>query len=143
MSSLFNAAVKPKSLHNDLLLTFDTAISHHDPAVQDKSNKLLFNRQKQLLYAPAQDYFVRQESINRFCAAFQFPIEMVDIIEDLDFASFTAVCAIGLFIRLYGRGDGSGHWKRPKASANSIATITDLCFPDLQRTKRIASTSLH
>ena len=108
MSSLFNAAVKPKSLHNDLLLTFDTAISHHDPAVQDKSNKLLFNRQKQLLYAPAQDYFVRQESINRFCAAFQFPIEMVDIIEDLDFASFTAVCAIGLFIRLYGRGDGSG-----------------------------------
>ena len=107
--TLFTASsIKPRSFHHDLLLTFDSAISHHDPAVQDKSNKLLFNRQKQLIHTPGADFVVRQGSINEFCAAFPFPIEVVDIINDLDFESFVAVVATQLFIRLYGDGDGSG-----------------------------------
>lgn len=99
--------VYPYALTYDLLLTTTTAVSHHDPAVQDDSNRQLFNRQKVMLpigeAAP-----VAPELVERVAAAHPVPVDIADICRDLSFAEFVGVVIAREFMDRYNSANGVG-----------------------------------
>lgn len=103
--------VVPNSIVYDLLLTAITPVSHHDPAVQDESNRSVFNRQKQLLPVVQSTAMPSQEEIDAFCRAFPAPEETAGLLSDLSFGEFAAAALTRLFIDIYNRrngGEGEG-----------------------------------
>jgi hypothetical protein len=105
-----NIIVKPNSITYELLLTATSAISHHDPAVQDKSNRLLFNRQKQRLDLQSSDSEpASQELLDGICKAHPMQGDMAEMGKQLSFAEFAAVILIRLFLDIYNpRNNGEG-----------------------------------
>jgi len=103
-----NVIVIPTAPVYEVLLTADTAVSHHDPAVQDDSNRLLFNRQKQLLAMGGGGPMPTQEQINIICNLEPVPETCADLLIDLSFAEFVACSLTRLFMDLYNSMDGAG-----------------------------------
>ena len=100
--------VIPESLRYDLLLTFDGAISHHDPAIQDDSNRSIFNRQKQFVPAPTACE-VSPTTAEALLARFPVPADISEPLADLTLAEYVAVVATWLFVSIYNRrNDGNG-----------------------------------
>lgn len=100
--------VIPESLRYDLLLTFDGAISHHDPAIQDDSNRSIFNRQKQFVPAPTACE-VSPTTAEALLARFPVPADISEPLADLTLAEYVAVVATWLFVSIYNRrNDGKG-----------------------------------
>ncbi len=109
MATSFAAlSVVPQTLRYDLLLTLSTPASHHDPAVQDDSNRQLFNRQKQLWRESAASALPTQEQIDALCQANPVPGDVADIARDLSFPEYVACCLVRLFIDQYNSLEGQG-----------------------------------
>lgn len=100
--------VRPRALTYDLLLTADLPISHHDPAVQDDSNRNLFNRQAQIVAVPTASIEIEQPAIDAICQAHLLPSSVADLFADLSFAEFAASALVRSFIDLYNSLDGIG-----------------------------------
>lgn len=100
--------VVPKALSAYLLLTLHSAASHHDPATQDKSNKSLFNRRKQILSQSNLPTLPSQAEIDGFCKSNPAPEEAAVVLQTLSFAEFVACAVVKLFLDCYNSGDGSG-----------------------------------
>lgn len=100
--------VYPRSLTYELLLTAQTAISHHDPAVQDDSNRMLFNRQKQLLPGLRPGPLVGWSEIELMLEHHRLPLEVAPVMVDLTFPEFVATAMVRLWLDIYNSGDGSG-----------------------------------
>lgn len=101
--------LRPSFEHIDIIMTAQTAISHHDPAVQDDSNRNLFNRQRVLLAGAPPSALPDQEFVDRLCARHPVPESMVGMFEDVTFAEFVGASLIRLFLDTYnGRNHGNG-----------------------------------
>lgn len=100
--------MKPRSISATLLLTALSPISHHDPAVQDGSNVLTFNRNRQVVDTACQDVTIGQETVTRFCAANPIPANMVEVVQDMPSSEFAACALIRLLIDMYNGADGTG-----------------------------------
>jgi hypothetical protein len=100
--------VYPHRVDYELLLTAKTAVSHHDPAVQDDSNQQSFNRQKQIICQPTTLAAVNQEMIDRFAAAHPVPLDIAAICADLTFPEYAGVVLVRLFLDAYNSRDGAG-----------------------------------
>lgn len=92
----------------DLLLTFTTQISHHDPATGDGSNTLTFNRQMQMVKRDVAAYQLAQESVTAFCEAHPVPQDIQPIFEQAPFPEFSASALIRLMLDIYNSQDGVG-----------------------------------
>lgn len=103
-------SAKPRVLDTYLLLTAREALSHHDPAMQDKSNGQLFHRVKHLLPAlPEED--VSPEVAEALCRAHPVPGDIAHLFQGLSVAEFAATCFVRAFIDLYNGwngGEGAG-----------------------------------
>ncbi len=101
---------KPRVLDTYLLLTAREALSHHDPAMQDKSNGQLFHRVKHLLPAlPEED--VSPKVVQALCRAHPVPGDIAHLFQGLSVAEFAATCFVRAFIDLYNGwngGEGAG-----------------------------------
>lgn len=100
--------VKPRAYVYELLLTAHTAISHHDPAVQDDSNRMLFNRQLQLLPYDGTTTLPGQEQIDALATDNPVPGDIVDLVRGLTLPEFLAVALVETFISMYNSLDGTG-----------------------------------
>lgn len=101
--------VKPNSNSTfDLLLTTLNQVSHHDPAQNDGSNTLTFNRQKQFVMRETTGGTLTQEMVDQFCQANPVPLDLVDIVQPLKFSEFTAVALVRVLIDLYNSAEGTG-----------------------------------
>ncbi len=101
-------AVVPRSLCYELLLTADTPLSHHDPAVQDDSNRTLFNRQKQLRSGQSDASLPDQATLDALCEVHRVPASITDLFSDLTFPEFLASALVRLFLDLYNSQAGTG-----------------------------------
>ena len=99
---------KPVSISAGLLLTAVSPISHHDPAVQDGSNVLTFNRQKQIVSLSGETGSIAPETISAFCVAFPVPSTLVEVLSGLTFPEFAATALVRLLIDAYNSSDGTG-----------------------------------
>ena len=96
--------------HNrfDLLLTFQTQVSHHDPAGSDDSNTLTFNRQSQMVRQDVAAYALTQEFVDAFCAAHPVPSDLLMVFAECTFCEFAASALIRLLLDTYNSPDGVG-----------------------------------
>ena len=101
--------VYPEAIVYEVLLTATQSISHHDPAVQDKSNRLLFNRQKQRLEYPVDPEPADQGLLDAICKANPLVGDMAVIGRDLSFPEFAATVLVRYFLDIYNtRNSGEG-----------------------------------
>jgi hypothetical protein len=101
--------MKPRTISAKLLVTALTGISHHDPAVQDGSNVLTFNRNRQLvLKSPETISGIDQTRIDIFCQANEIPTAIADIVSGMKFPEFVATALICFLIDVYNSLDGTG-----------------------------------
>ncbi len=101
-------SVRPEATTYELLLTARTAVSHHDATVQQDSNRMLFNRQKQFLSDPEPSVLADERQMAALAAAHPVPAEIADVFTDMPFGEFAAVTLTRLFLDLYNSLDGSG-----------------------------------
>lgn len=101
--------VRPQAASYELLLTATTPVSHHDPAVQEDSNRTLFNRQKHLLVGPQDQSLPDQATVDRLSAHHPVPVDAADLLADLAFPEFLATALARVFLDVYnGRNGGDG-----------------------------------
>lgn len=104
--------MKPQSMEVQLVLTATQPISHHDPAVQNESNTLTFNRRKQrVTLNPARNVPVHQHLIDAFCEAYPVIGELAAGFDTLTFAEFAATALVRTVIDWYtgaNGGEGAG-----------------------------------
>lgn len=98
--------VIPQSLQYEFLLTSISPVSHHDPAVQDDSNRMLFNRQKQLLVGSGSTALPAQHQVDALCYAHPVPADVVDIFSQLSLAEFVGTALTRTFLDFYNRANG-------------------------------------
>lgn len=127
--------VTPSAPVYEVLLTADTAISHHDPAVQDESNRLLFNRQKQLLAGGSAGPMPTQAQIDAICSLEAVPATCVDLLRDLSLPEFVATALTRLFLDLYNSQDGTGVFEGMERYARLEARLRQaaIAAPTLRR----------
>jgi len=92
----------------DLLLTFTTQVSHHDPATGDGSNTLTFNRQTQLVKREVSAYSLAQERMTAFCQANPVPAGLQPVFEQTTFQEFAASALVRLLLDMYNSLEGTG-----------------------------------
>lgn len=120
----------PEIRRYDLLLTAQTPISHHDAAVQDDSNRMLFNRQKHFMPEIPAGVLPSQAQMDAVAQAHQVPIDMADIVRQLSFPEFVASAIIRLFLDMYNSHDGEGvfsgmeRYSRLEARARQAAIMS-------------------
>ena len=100
--------VQPDAIRYEVLLNAQTAISHHDPAQGDGSNRQLFNRAGALLTDMAEGVFADAELRNRIASAHPIPVMLESLMQQLGFAEFACCALIKLFLDIYNRGEGEG-----------------------------------
>ena len=100
--------VSPKSECYELLLTGITPTSHHDPAIQDKSNRNLFNRQKQIMARVGEMVLPDAALMRRIAQTHPVPIDIAAIVQDLAFPEFVATVLARLFMDTYNSLSGTG-----------------------------------
>lgn len=114
---LLPRSVRPRAgTRIELLLTATTPISHYDPAVQDKSNQMLFNRRKQILALDRIELLPSQDEIDRLCAAHPAPADLCDLLADLSVPEFAATILVRIFLQIYNSrnaGEGEGIFTGP------------------------------
>lgn len=128
MSDLFEAkSVKPVAERYEMIMTFDSAVSHHDPAVQDDSNVLLFNRQKQIAKREGVSGTLTETAVKQFAEKHLVPVGIKEIFEELTFPEFVAVAVVRHFADTYNSADGTGvfeglnRWQRLEARVKQSA----------------------
>lgn len=92
----------------ELLLTFTQPVSHHDPAMTDKSNTLLFNRQKQMLPRSVTAVPPNQSEIDAVAAMLPVPGDIAAIMSDVGYSEFVACALVKVFVDMYNSPDGAG-----------------------------------
>lgn len=104
--------MKPEAKEIQLLLTATQPISHHDPAVQNESNTLTFNRRKQrVTLTPARVVPVHQHVVDEFCGAYPVTADIAAAFDTLTFPEFAAVALVRTVVDWYtgaNGGDGAG-----------------------------------
>lgn len=100
--------ITPLSDHVDVLLTARTPLSHHDAAEQTDANRLLFNRQRQLLRTDATSRLPTQAEVDAVVGHHPVPPDLAPLCDELSCAEFVAVALVRLWLDLYNRGDGNG-----------------------------------
>lgn len=101
--------LRPRAEGVDLILTATTALSHHDPAVQDDSNRNLFNRQKILFHGAPPSLLPDQETVDRLTARHPVPSALAAVFADVTFAEWVGAALVRLFLDVYnGRNHGEG-----------------------------------
>jgi hypothetical protein len=100
--------MKPNTLSAYVLITAMTPISHHDPAGNDGSNMLTFNRQKQIITRPAMPAGAFNGEVSALCIANPVPETVVDIVRGLQFNEFAAAAFVRLLIDIYNSAEGTG-----------------------------------
>lgn len=102
-------SVCPEVVRYELLLTANTAVSHHDPATQDESNRLQFNRQKQLLTSATETVILEQAALDVICGQHMLPRQVVNVFQDLTFGEFIGTTLTRMFLDMYnGKNGGEG-----------------------------------
>lgn len=91
-----------------LRLRLLSALSHHDPAQADKSNRLLFRRQAQLATEAPGGRKPTQEEIDAICQRLPVPTDAAPLFAEATLEQFIAAALVREFIRAYGSGDGAG-----------------------------------
>ncbi len=127
--------VVPSAPLYEVLLSADTAISHHDPAVQDDSNRLLFNRQAQLLAQGGGGPMPDQTQVDVICGLEPVPTSAADLMRDLSFPEFVACALTRLFMDLYNSAEGSGLFEGLERYARLEARLRQaaIAAPTLRR----------
>lgn len=111
----------------ELLLTTTEPLSHHDPDVQDDSNRTLFNRRKQLVAGNTVPLAFSQELLDALALLNPVPGDIADIVQLLDFPQFLAAALVRAFLDMYNRGEGTGvfsgmeRYRRLEARARQAA----------------------
>ena len=100
--------VVPSASAYELLLTTECPISHHDAAIQDDSNRMMFNRQRQILRRETSAEVASADMMARIAGANQVPADVVDICKSLDFPQFLAVLLVRQWLDMYNTRDGVG-----------------------------------
>lgn len=99
--------MKPEAREIQLLLTATQPISHHDPAVQNESNTLTFNRRKQrVMLNPARAVPVHQHVVDGFCAAYPVTADIAAAFDTLSFPEFAAAALVRTVVDWYTGYDG-------------------------------------
>lgn len=133
-------SVRPSTTTYELLLTSTQQVSHHDPAVHDESNRMLFNRRKQIVETPmVSDRRMSQEELDCLCSEHTVPGVVAEVLADITGPEFLAVVIIRKFVDFYtgaNGGDGEGLFsgveryrmleERLRHAATSASTL--LCF---------------
>lgn len=93
-----------------LHLRLDTAMSHHDPSRNDRSNEKLFNRQDCLISIDGEMQMPTQEEVDAICREFPVPLTIADNIGQQTVPEFCATLFFLMFISNYTsrNGEGSG-----------------------------------
>lgn len=92
----------------ELLLTAQEPISHHDPSTGDGSNRLTFNRQKQLIRREVSDQPISPKLLEALFAANPMTEMVGDLAKQLTLPEFVATAMVRRFIDLYSSKDGVG-----------------------------------
>lgn len=98
--------IRPTATRLDVVLKATSPISHHDATIQDGSNMLLFNRQKQVVRRP--DTARTESDLGAFFAHHPVPVELRPIFEQMSPAEFIASAIVKLFAKEYSTLDGVG-----------------------------------
>lgn len=104
----FDITIKPHAPAYSLILAATTAISHHDAAVQDDSNRNLFNRQKQIVSGDVATALPDQALIDALAKSNPVPEPLAPSFSILNFPEFVAVAIIRQFLDIYNTADGEG-----------------------------------
>jgi hypothetical protein len=102
------AVVVPAAPVYELLLTATTGVSHHDPAAQDDSNRLQFNRQRQLVAGDFAAALPDQAQVDALLDRLRVPADVAGLFGDLSLAEFLAAALVRQFLDLYNHGEGAG-----------------------------------
>lgn len=141
--------VRPRRDALWLLLTATQPISHHDAAVQDDSNRQLFNRQKQRVDDIPPAVLPTQAQIDRFAALWPVPGSLLDWYSDLSLPEFLATALMRTFLDLHNRGEGEGlftgldRYARLEARVNQAATGVPTLRGWWARLARLLGTDVH
>ncbi len=101
--------VTPRAERYEVLLTGLTGISHHDPAIQDDSNRMMFNRQKQAMPVDTAFSLMPSEAQMAAVAADNIvPGDVADLLKEVTFAEFVGISLVRLFLDIYNSGEGTG-----------------------------------
>jgi len=100
--------MKPNAITAEILLTALSPISHHDPAVNDGSNVLTFNRQRQIMQHDALAVDISADVVTRFCAANKIPQAISEAFSGMGFVDFCATALLRLLMDTYNSLDGVG-----------------------------------
>lgn len=100
--------VEPNAITYELLLTAETPVSHHDPAIQDDSNRLLFNRQSQIVARVGSSVLADAEQMAAIASCHPVPSDVAEIMHGLSFPEFAGTVLIRLFLDMYNGMDGTG-----------------------------------
>lgn len=100
--------VYPQVEYAELLLTATEPISHHDPSTGDGSNRLTFNRQKQLVRREISDQPISPKLLDALLAANPMTEMVGELVKQLTLPEFIATAMTRQFIDLYSSRDGSG-----------------------------------
>jgi hypothetical protein len=101
--------VEPARARYELLLTALAPLSHHDPAIQDDSNRLLFNRQRQVVGPlPAAALGDGERWAAEVCAAETLPEAVADLAAGLSLPEFVAAALLRRFLDAYNSLEGAG-----------------------------------
>lgn len=106
--SFQSRTIRPRAPSFDLLLTAHTPITHHDAAVQDDSNRMLFNRQKQFIPRGPAGFGPVQGQIDAVCTDHPVPLDLVPIFDAITFPEFAAAAMTKLFLDCHNSADGAG-----------------------------------
>jgi len=100
--------MKPKSIEVQLSLVATQPIVHGDPAVQNESNTITFNRRKQwVTLTPARVVPLHQHVVDAFCSAYPVQLEIAASFDTLTFPEFVATALVRTVIDWY-TGDNAG-----------------------------------
>jgi hypothetical protein len=100
--------VYPQVESADLLLTATEPISHHDPATGDGSNRLTFNRQKQMVRREVDDQPISPKLLDALLAANPMTEMVGELAKQLTLPEFIATAVLRQFIDVYNSKDGAG-----------------------------------
>jgi hypothetical protein len=100
--------IYPHAEYAALLLTAKEPISHHDPSTGDGSNRLTFNRQKQMVRREVSDQPISPKLLEALLAANPMTEMVGELAKQLTLPEFIATALTRQFIDLYSDKDGVG-----------------------------------
>lgn len=121
----------PLTRRFELLLTAQTPLSHHDAAVQDRSNRQLFNRQAVMNFGVvATGEPLSQERADAVCAAHPVPAMLAPLMQDLTFPEYLATLLVRLFADEFNSYDGTGLFSGGERWQNLESRVAHAAYTD-------------